>query len=157
MLKLGIRAERRFGAVEVKTAEGKGCMNTMTWKYVKPLKQPNAVADFENRAGVSLPEDLKECILRCNGGRPSSRFYDIKGSRNKEFKSLLSYNVDDLETVYKRYPVESRYKNLVPFASDPAGNLLVLKDGEVCFWNHEKDTIVLVAKSYSEFLQMLHN
>ena len=45
---------------------------------------------------------------------------------------------------------------MVPFASDSAGNLFVLKNGNICFWNHEDDTVTFLADSITDFLNTLH-
>ena len=35
-------------------------MTQLTWKYVKPIKDINAIANFENKSGIKFPDDLKE-------------------------------------------------------------------------------------------------
>jgi len=131
-------------------------MNELTWKYVKPLSNPTAIDEFEKAHGVVFPDDLKEILVANNGGRPSLRYYDLPKDKDKEFKTLLSFNMDDIETIYKRYPVDSADKSLLPFASDPAGNLFVIKDCGIWLWNHENDSTVFVASSFTAFLQLLH-
>ena len=128
----------------------------MNWKYVKPLINTNVISDFETQNKIALPQDLKDVIMAYNGGRPSLRFYDLPGTKDKELKTLLSYNPDDLETVYKHYPLFQYMRSIVPFAVDPAGNLLVIDTGKVFFWDHETDELTFVADTFSAFLQMLH-
>ena len=131
-------------------------MREMAWRYVKPLSNPSSVDEFEKAHGVSFPDDLKCVLVAHNGGRPSLRYYDLPTGRDKEFKALLSFNPDDRETIYKRYPVESKNGSLLPFASDPAGNLLVVKDGGIGLWDHERDSAVFVAPSFTAFMGLLH-
>ena len=131
-------------------------MTIRNWKYVKPLNNPNAVEEFEKAHGVIFPKDLKEIIKRYNGGRPELKLYDTATEKNKEFKTLLSFNEADIENIYKYCDIDSSTKKIIPFASDSAGNLFVLKDGEIYFWNHETDTVNFIADSFTDFLNSLH-
>lgn len=127
------------------------------WKYVKALKDASSIDRFEAEHGFSFPKDLKEILLKYNGGRPSKKYFDTETEKDKEFKTLLSFNDSDIETIYKSYPLDSADKTLVPFASDPAGNYFVLKDNSVWLWNHETDKTVFLASTFTEFLQALHD
>lgn len=127
------------------------------WKYVKVLKDTLSIEKFESEHGISFPKDLKDILLKYNGGRPPRRYFDVGSEKDKEFKTLLSFNESDIETIYKCYPLDSADKTLIPFASDPAGNYFVLKDNAVCLWNHETDKTVFLAPTFTEFLQMLHD
>ena len=131
-------------------------MNELTWKYVKPLSNPTAIDEFEKAHGVVFPGDLKKVLVANNGGRPSLRYYDLPKEKDKEFKALLSFNIDDRETIYKRYPVDSADKSLLPFASDSAGNLFVVKDGGIWLWNHEVDSPIFLASDFAAFTDLLH-
>ena len=127
------------------------------WKYVKVLKDTLSIEKFESEHGISFPKDLKDILLKYNGGRPPRKYFDVGSEKDKEFKTLLSFNESDIETIYKCYPLDSADKTLIPFASDPAGNYFVLKDNAVCLWNHETDKTVFLAPTFTEFLQMLHD
>lgn len=127
------------------------------WKYVKALKDASSIDRFEAEHGFSFPKDLKEILLKYNGGRPPKKYFDTETEKDKEFKTLLSFNDSDIETIYKCYPLDSADKTLVPFASDPAGNYFVLKDNSVWLWNHETDKTVFLASTFTEFLQTLHD
>lgn len=131
-------------------------MNEIIWKYVKPLKNINAIEKFEKEHSILFPLDLKGILTKFNGGRPSLKYYDTKTERDKEFKTLLSFNEEDIETIYKHYPLDSSDKTLVPFASDPAGNYFVVKDEKIYLWNHETDSVGYIANSFSDFLSNLH-
>lgn len=126
------------------------------WKYVKPLNNPNAVEEFEKTHEVTFPEDLKEIIKCYNGGRPEFKLYDTATEKNKEFKTLLSFNKTDIENIHKYCNVDSKDKTMIPFASDPAGNLFVLKNNKIYFWNHETDVTSFLADSFSDFLDTLY-
>ena len=131
-------------------------MNEIIWKYVKPLKNANAIDVFEKEHAVSFPADLREILFKNNGGRPSLKYYDTKTEKDKEFKTLLSFNEEDIETIYKHYPLDTSDKSMIPFASDPAGNYFVLKDNSIYLWKHESDSTIFLSSSFSVFLSMLH-
>lgn len=122
------------------------------WKYIKPLQDADAVKDFEQEAGTTLPSDLKALVGKYNGGRPARHTYDTATERGKVFKTLLSFNRGDAENVYKYRDVDTKNKDMIPIASDPAGNLFVLKGGKVYLWNHETDETTFLANSVSDLL-----
>ena len=132
-------------------------MNNITWKYVKPLVNLNSIVEYEALTGGLLPDDIKEVIKMYNGGRPSLKYYDLPNEKDKEFKTLLSFNRNDIENVFAFYPLDSANGKIVPFASDPAGNLFVIKEGKMFLWLHESDTTVFLAESFSAFLETLHD
>lgn len=131
-------------------------MAIKNWKYVKTLNNPNAVEEFEKNHGVFFPKDLKEIIKRYNGGRPELKLYDTATEKNKEFKTLLSFNEADIENIHKYCDVDTANKMMIPFASDSAGNLFVLKTGKIYFWDHETDTLNFIADTFTDFLNTLH-
>ncbi len=129
----------------------------LTWKYVKELKDLNAIFDFEKKYGVLFPEDLKEYIIKYNGGRPSKSIFDTTKEKGHVFKALLSFNRDDRETIFITYDVlQKEDSSLLPFASDPAGNFLCIKDGKVVLYFHETGELEAVADSFSAFLETLY-
>ena len=132
-------------------------MKDITWKYVKPLVDAGSIAEYESLVGTTLPEDLKNTIRTNNGGRPSLKYYDLASEKDKEFKSLLSFNRGDVENVFAFYPLDSANKKLIPFATDPAGNFFVVKNGAIHLWLHELDKTMFVAESFSAFLEMFHD
>lgn len=132
-------------------------MKNITWKYVKPLVNLESIAEYEALTGSILPDDIKRVVKMCNGGRPSLKYYDLPNEKDKEFKTLLSFNRNDIENVFAFYPVDSANGKIVPFASDPAGNLFVVKEGKIFLWSHESDSTVFLADSFPAFLETLHD
>lgn len=132
-------------------------MNSITWKYVKPLVDAESIAEYETMTGISLPADLRVTILAHNGGRPSLKYYDLPNEKDKEFKSLLSFNRSDVENVFACYPPDSSDKAMVPFAIDSSGNLFTIKDGKIHLWLHELDKTVFLAETFHDFLECLHD
>jgi len=100
--------------------------------------------------------NLKDILLKYNEGRPSLRYFDTDTEKDKEFKTLLSLNESDIETIFKSYPFDSADNTLIPFASNSGGDYFVLKDGDIYLWKHENDTTVFLASSISDFLKSLH-
>lgn len=129
----------------------------MNWKYVKPLKNANAVKEFEEANGFSLPQDICDCIQEYNGGRPDRKCFDTEETEGRMIKCLLSYNPEDPETVYdacKALPGE----NLVPVASEPGGDLICYDetDKTIVVWLHETNGREKVADTFTEFLDDLY-
>ena len=133
-------------------------MNNITWKYVKPLVDPTAIERFESDHAVQFPLDLKEVLKAYNGGRPSLKYYDLGEIKDKEFKTLLSFNESDSETIYKAFKkIESNvHQTMIPFASDSAGNFFVVESDGICLWLHEIDKTVKICDSFTSFIAMLH-
>ncbi len=92
-----------------------------------------------------------------NGGRPPLKYYDLPSEKNKEFKTLLSFNKSDIENIFKFYPLDSKDQTIIPFASDPTGNFFVLKNNKIYLWNHESDSLSFLADSFSIFYSSLHS
>lgn len=135
-------------------------MNTqITWKYVKPIKDMGNIAKFESRF-CKIPQDLLECIKANNGGRPSLNCFDLEKQKEREFKALFSFNKDDVENIFDAQDfdtqINSKERVLFPFANDSFGNLFCLYNNKIVLWEHEKDSIIPVADTWSDFLRMLY-
>jgi hypothetical protein len=133
-------------------------MAQITWKYVKPLSISSAVEDFEKKNDVFFPTDLKACIKANNGGRPSLNAFNTDKTKDRVFKTLLSFNESDTENIYTYFPIiHSKSNDLVPFASDPSGNYLCLHDNKIVLFLHETGKLEAVADSFSNLLEKLHD
>lgn len=112
------------------------------------------IREAERTYNIKLPEDYKRTVLLNNNARPESGIFDTEKSKEHVFKSLLSLDKSDLETIYKCHPYGT---NLYPFGIDPAGNLLCFdKFGVVWYWLHETETKEKVANSFTEFINNLY-
>lgn len=111
----------------------------LTWKYVKPLNDPAAVKSFLQKYNVGLPASLIEIMEKYNGGRPSEKTIMTASNKEYVFKSMLSYNRTDKETIYSIYPDVFKETSWFPFASDAAGNFICydLKKKKCILYNHE--------------------
>lgn len=90
---------------------------------------------------VSLPFSLIEIMEKYNGGRPSEKAILTDTNWEYVFKSMLSYNEDDKESIYSIYPALFKETDLFPFASDAAGNFICfdLRTKKYLLYNHESD------------------
>ena len=135
------------------------------------------ISGFESMIGAFLPQDFKNFILECNGGRPEDDWcfdfvetgdFDHTSSVLNEFLSF-SDEYEGLQNAYINLVEAGEIPpGLVPIATDPGGNDVFLSVstsdyGKICFGNHEledPDTgyIVMspVANSFSEFLDALY-
>ena len=120
----------------------------MNWKYVKPLKNELAVQTFLNQCNVILPDELVSVIETYNGGRPEEKEIVTDAGREYVFKSLLSYNQDDKETIYTIYPELFIDSYLFPIGSDSAGDFICydLKKQRLVLLNHETNKIEIIIK-----------
>ena len=134
-------------------------MKNLTWKYVKPLKDNNAVECFENDNNLKLPQDIVSCVKEYNGGRPDKKTFNTEVTKGRVIKSLLSFNKDDLETIYDAIDVlKDENRDLVPIVSDPGGNYICYntKKENIVFWMHETNTTEKISDNFTDFLQSLY-
>lgn len=133
---------------------------SIQWRYVKPLKETSLIEDFECAMTYEFPNSFKECILNNNGGRPSTSTFDTNKTKEREMKSLLSFNKEDKENIWSVNEwVKSDLNNIfIAFAIDNFGNLICfdVNNDSIVFWNHENNETELVAKSFDEFLGKLY-
>ncbi|MCR5743305.1 MAG: SMI1/KNR4 family protein [Lachnospiraceae bacterium] len=120
----------------------------LTWKYVKPLKETDAVKKFLKTQKITLPSSLISIIEKYNGGRPSEKSVITETNHEYVFKALLSYNDSDKETIYKIYPELFKASNCFPFASDTAGNFICYdrKKKKYVLYNHETGSFEQITK-----------
>lgn len=128
----------------------------ITWKRGSHIDE-SVINEVETTFGISLPDDYKKVIADNNNARPSISTFNTEVSKEHVFKKLLSLKNEDIENVYKAKKILSTVdESLFPFANDPAGNLICLKNGTVVYWLHEDDSILKVANSFTEFLSSLY-
>lgn len=129
------------------------------WKHVFPLKDSNAINKLEKKYCYQLPQDLKDCIEKNNAGMPVPYQFDIDGRKELVFGGLCSFNEGDVDCIYDFIDgfVDNEGKlKLFPFGLDPFGNFFCVQDGKIVLWEHEFEDIVVIADSFTRFLNMLH-
>lgn len=136
-------------------------MKNIQWKYVSPLREHSEVEALEIKYHYPLPNDLKDCIREHNAGVPSPCLFDFGENKGKVFGGLLSYNTDDLDSVYDFVGLfqggDKSRLSMFPFGIDPAGNFLCVKDNKIVFYDHETEKISPVCDTFTQFLKMLHD
>lgn len=132
----------------------------MEWKYVKPLSDVTLPDQLAQETGCPLSPAFRQWAKEHNGGRPSLRLFDTDQGRGRVIKSFLSLNREDRETVWKMldWAKEDLAGRYVPFAIDPAGNLVCLEKatGAVAFLDHETGAVERAAGSFEAFLRGLY-
>ena len=132
----------------------------MEWKYIKKLATNSLIEDFECLAKYVFSEDFKKCVIENNGGRPNKKAFDTSKTKEREIKSLLSFNKEDKETVWKIFDwnKEELRDRYIPFAIDNYGNIICFdaNNDHVVFVNHENLDVEEVANSFSEFISVLY-
>ena len=121
---------------------------SITWKYVKPLEDNNLVRAYLADHHISIPEDMISIMEKYNGGRPSDKQIITSENREYVFKSLLSYNKNDLETIYDVYPEVFSNTSLYPIGSDAAGNFVCFDTSskKYVFFNHETEKVETIKR-----------
>ena len=127
----------------------------MNWKYVSPTTLENIFL-VEKKIGYQLPDNLKAVILENNNGRPERDCFDTEFNQGLQFKQLLSFNENDEENIYA-YIDFFKKENIVPFADDPAGNLICIDQGKIVLWNHETNEKEFIAASLEKFINNLYD
>ncbi|KLA27205.1 SMI1/KNR4 family protein [Bacillus cereus] len=162
-------------------------MNKVEWRSPdKPLLREN-VKNVEKELGIHFPLNYIECVMKNNGAHVSPEVFEIEGKR-KVFGTLLTYDMDDDENIIEVFYDynDTLPSALVPFAFDPAGNLICFdyknheEDPIVVFWEHEeaweketlmesegitaeeaeevaRENVFYIANDFTEFLNKLHD
>lgn len=138
-------------------------MKKIEWKYVGPELNDQDISDAVTVLSVQLPGDYLAFLRKHNGGRPMPNAVNISGRSDAVFEQLLRLDIQAPHGVIKVWnALRGRTKEeLVPFASDPFGNLFCFDYSDhlpcsVVFWNHESGSSTFVARSFSALLEMLH-
>ncbi len=103
----------------------------MAWKYTKELQSVDLISQYEHLTGYALCSSFKRCVIANNGGRPSRRSFDTAKTKEREIKSLLSFNGEDRETVWKavEWNKDQLTAKYVPFGIDSFGNIICFDKG----------------------------
>lgn len=131
----------------------------MNWKYVKTLTSYNLIDEFERDYNCSLPKEYKECVQLNNGGRPEKSAFDTEKNKEREIKSLLSFNKEDKETIWKlnEWNKEDLSGKYIAFAIDNYGNLICFDlNNQIIFFDHETAQIEYVCESFAQFVNSLY-
>lgn len=132
----------------------------MNWKYVKALKSKNAIKEFEVAFKFEFPDSFKETVANYNGGRPEKDTYDTDKTKERTIKSLLSFNKEDKETIWKiaDWNKDELKDDFIAFAIDHFGNLICfsVSDKSIAFMDMETLKTETIANDFSAFLDKLY-
>jgi cell wall assembly regulator SMI1 len=136
-------------------------MADIKWKYGGSVSEKD-ICSVESALGVTLPTDYRIFVADHNGARPKPKAIDIPGKREGVMERLVhldsgtSDNVSSAATALR-----SRGQGgLVPFASDPFGNLFCFQFSgnsviAVVFWDHETNSTSRICNTFSELVGLL--
>ena len=132
----------------------------MTWRYVKELKSENLISDYERLKQCTFDDSFRKCVLANNGGRPEKSTFDTDKVKGRSFKTLLSFEKEDHETVWKALALEKEKlgKKYAPFGIDNFGNLVCFdtENGKVVFIDHENMSVETIADNFEAFINGLY-
>lgn len=132
----------------------------MNWKYVKPLKTESDFKEFEEKYSFEFPYSFREIVKKYNGARPEKDIYDTDKTKERTIKSLLSFNKDDKETIWKinECSTEELGDKYVAFAIDHFGNLICFSksDKSIIFINMDFPEIESISSNFADFLDKLY-
>lgn len=131
------------------------------------------IDELESRIGTTIPMDYRRFLAEINGGRPSPSAFEGPSGDGSVVNWFFTLNHDEqiyfiprrIEVYTDRLPPK-----LLPIASDPFGNLVLLdlgvkSIGAIYFWDHENenpdgdpwwDNIAYIAPSFTDFVNGLH-
>ena len=120
----------------------------MEWKYAKFPPTEEDVRRMERHFGYQMPEWYVRKIMSHHGARPLRSRFDTSAYKGREVKSFLPITEQFAGNVYQVHGwiKERLLPNMVPFASEAAGNYLCFhydSDEEhqpsIIMWNHEHE------------------
>jgi len=66
-------------------------------------------------------------------------------------------NVDSIYDFIEEFETEDKTRlTMFPFGLDPFGNFYCIKENKVVFFDHESNTVLPIASTFTEFLGMLY-
>lgn len=128
----------------------------LDWDYKIDLEDEGVFSNIEKSRDITIPDNLKKLIIAENGASPK-RYCFMLGNNEKMFGAVLSFNKDDIDTVYTALEVVED-RNLLPFGIDPFGNYICLNldSGEVEFYDYETEKVESTGNKLDAFLESLY-
>jgi len=136
----------------------------------------NDLTDLESKVNVKIPEQYRNFLLSHNGGKPRPNRFVTQDRKVESMiaKFLPIANIEDdnlLEEIEGITQADLIPQNLIPIATDPADNRLVLSlagsdSGRIYYWSWDEEPrknhrpsykyMRLVANSFDELLALLY-
>lgn len=130
---------------------------SIEWKYKIDLAE-NAIEKISSKYNVTIPDDLAKLLKKANAATPSKTKFMVKVDE-KILGAILSFNPGETEAdSFETAMTIDFEKDIVPFGIDPFGNYICynVKDSTIIFFDHEEDSLTVIANSLREFLEMLY-
>lgn len=119
------------------------------------VKLIDNIEDYEKEFKQKLPDDLKKAISENNMGSPFPNTFKLPNGEKNILKSMLSFNKKDKMNAYFCKKLEQIPKEVFPFAIDPFGNFICLKNSQIVFFDSEQEKCEYLCASFSELLENL--
>ncbi len=128
----------------------------MAIKFSKPISIGQKEIDlFAQEIGCSLPKDVQEYFLECNGAKPEANIFDVSDNNESGINELIPLS----SIVEERKLLDHVGEYIYPIALAEGGNYLVVdfsKDSSVYFWDHEEpENLIVLATDIYEFISKL--
>lgn len=121
---------------------------TLELERTGPPLSAQDLEEFEERVGVTLPDEYRQFLLTVNGGWATTDFHHpLTADGDFGIDCLYGIGIEDeyrsmersLEAYEGRYPSE-----FLPVGEDPGGNLVLIQwrgddVGSIHFWDHEEE------------------
>lgn len=127
------------------------------WKYKIDLTD-DAISKISKKYNVTIPDDLINLLKEANASTPSKVKFML-GVDERILGAILSFNPGETEAdSFETAMTAELEKNILPFGIDPFGNYICynVKNGNIVFYDHEDDSIKVIADNLKEFLNMLY-
>ncbi len=103
-------------------------IDLLNWKKDIKLKD---ISKIEKKLKLAFPEDLKQHLLRWNGGQPEKNVFRLDESNFTihEFLTLKYGKYWNIPEIYMEIAITDKRmpENLMPFAIDPGGAFFSIK------------------------------
>lgn len=125
----------------------------------------NRLSRLQSKFTLPIPQDFLDWLNEYNGAYPEGELGIIQFGR--PIQSGQVRNIYGLNTGDESYQLDKMNEWLagnvksgrLAIAGDVCGNkyLIILKKGEVYFWDHDSGKEYFVRKSFTEFIEAIHN
>lgn len=133
-------------------------MSKVKWDLVSPLKDKEIFKKIEEKYNIKIPIELKKLCEKNNGGFPTPFNVDVPGIGERDFKMLLSYNIDDPENIFHvlEFFIKKTKKNLFPFGVDSFSGYYCLRNRNVVYFNTETLSAKDFSLGLSDFFELFY-
>ncbi|MGN6670334.1 MAG: SMI1/KNR4 family protein [Candidatus Nucleicultricaceae bacterium] len=143
------------------------------WLDAGKIINRETISDWENKAGIKLPQIYVQLIQNHDGGTPIKedfKYFDnaFQKTRVSGIGAFISFQPEDKFNMlhYFQDPPEFFPKGLIAFASTGGGDFICFdyrdgksnSDPDIVLWDHEADIgkdVSFVAKNFEEFMSIL--